>query len=527
MIQIPIKKNLLILTIFFVGILFSSCENTNTKNVQASKNTGSTVIAKVEDAAITQFMVERELRFGIDKKVDPNQLLTWKIYEHTLANSLRAKGYDKENAFLDAAKAFRHEALVEEVFQQEVSDKVRVTDEEIKNEIAKRNVKFAFRFFPLQNEKDGFGKRELWLKTSYDSLLKSNYISTNEIAALSQNWQSPLIDAYEIDAELLKELQNLLIGEPSQPINYQGQWVLFEVTDIRRKPIGDWELKEQCESAHKVVWNTKAMLSATNYVDSLMSPLEVRTHRAVFELLSEQLYPVLKEQTPVRSLAFLMKYDAFYQERLQSLTPQKNQILSSWKDGNLSINAFLEDWIPGLYPLRFESKLSFKTALSDAIALLIRDKKLLTLAANKSDIQSDSLLAELRLREDKWLFEQYKNRQLKQILADTLFLIEWYDAEIAKRGLNALPFTTLEEQAKNRLVQRLLAKKLQTEAVKLSHETAITKYPEAWSALTTKIQQQNAKHIDTDFKTAQLFKNYANRPAWPSIDPIWLQLPSQ
>lgn len=517
----------LILALFCTLFTLSACTNNESSlALKGPVSLQSSLVATVDGAPITAFMVERESRFGIDKKVNPSQILTWKIYEHTIASSQRAKGLTSNKQFLDASKAFLHEALVEEVFTQEVSQKVEVTDNEIKAEIAKRNVRFAFRFFPLEDEQDGLKKREIWLNHSYDSLISSVKISTNEVAALSQQWQSPLINAYDIDPDLLMHLQNLPIGEPSLPLLYQGKWMLFEVTDIRRTPVGDWDYNDQWESAKKVVWNTKAITQATSFVDSLMKPLQVRTHRAVFEKLATTLYPVLKAQTPVRSLAYLIQHDAYYREALQPLSVEQKQVLSSWDGGEITVFDFLTEWVPGLYPLRFDSQESFNAALSDAIALVVRDKKLLEKARLNPSIKNDSLLAEIRLREDKWLFQQYKNEQLASIIADPSSLKKWYENQTQKRGLQAKDFTELDEVARLRLAQRRLAIQLEEQALVLRNTTSIVHYEDQWKALENRLSKDAASVDNYPNKTVQIFKNYANRPAWPAIDTIWLQLPS-
>lgn len=513
------------LVLLFLIILAACSEQENSASISL-KSYNNSRIAVIGDSPITDFMIERELKFGIEKKVEPKQLFNWKIYEHTIAQSLRSQGFDQEAAFLDASKAFKHEAYVEEVFQINVTNKIVVTKEEIQTEVAKRNVKFAFRFIPVENEQDGVAKRNIWLNTSYDSLVKISYSKNQEIAALSQQWQSPLVEAYDIDASLLTQLQNLEIGVPSQPILYNGKWMLFEVTDIRRKPIGDWENDELRFSAEKVVWNKKAIDNASTFVDSLMKPLAVRTNASVLKQLSSILYPLFKTNTPIRSLAYLMQYDAFYKEQLSPLKIEQNQVLSSWKGGKLTVYDFLVEWVPGVYPLRFDSKESFDSALSDAIALLIRDKKLIKLASKNKSFLSDSLSAELRLKEDKWLFQQHKNKRLNQLLADSTNLAQWYDKQSEKRGLNAISFDQLNWEAKNKLAYRMLAEELKKEADSLAQHIEIIKFDEAWAQLERSLIKEAENERNTKFKTVQLFKNYANRPAWPAIDAIWLQLPS-
>ncbi|MDV7398681.1 hypothetical protein RZS08_45165, partial [Arthrospira platensis SPKY1] len=135
------------------------------------------------------------------------------------------------------------------MFKRDVLDAVEVSNEEIRAEVNRMFVKFAFRFIPLLDPSQAPMLLERWQSEGYEAALELVKTEQPEIATLSSQWQSPLVEAYDIDEALLEVLQDLPIGQPSSPILVDGQWVLFEVTDIRRTPIGDWEYAQKGETA--------------------------------------------------------------------------------------------------------------------------------------------------------------------------------------------------------------------------------------------------------------------------------------
>lgn len=480
-----------------------------------------TKIAQVDQAIITPFMLEREVFFGVNKANRAEQIFQWKLNEHLIASELRRRGYANRLDFKDAQKAFLKESLVEEHFHQTVSSKVVATDDEIREEIQKRYVKFAFRFLPFESKEQALKYREIWQEQGYEQTLQA-YSNQSELKFLSDRWQSPLIEAYDIEPRLLLLLQDLEINKPSTPISYQNQWVLFEVTDIRRQPIGDWDYNQEWESAKKVVWNRKAIQAAEMHVSSTMQPLDVRTDRKNLLALSEWLYPLFKEATPVRSIPYLLESEASPISNTANVYDTiKDEVLVRWRGGSLTVSEFLNLFVPGLYPIRAQNLESFTLQLSDAVALAVRDQVFLEKSPEK-ELLSDSLKAEIRLREDKWLFQTYKNEQLKELLSDTSAVQSYYFMASEKLNESLIPFDQLTQAQKTRLVRKITAEKLTTMADSLRQVYPPTIYSDVVDA---ELDRINKKLHTEGFKNVQIFKNYANRPAWPAIDPIWTLAP--
>lgn len=500
--------------IFFLGVfLILSCSKSRPE---------ITVIAQVDGAVITPFMLEREVFFGVNRENKPEQILQWKLNEHLIASELRRRGYEQRLDFKDAQKAFLKGSLVEEHFHQTVSSNVVATDQEIREEIQKRYVKFAFRFMPFESQEKALQYREIWKEEGYESSLKM-YATQAELTMLSNRWQSPLIEAYDIDSALLSLIQNLSINEPSQPVLYQKQWVVFEVTDIRRQPIGELDYEQEWESAKKVVWNRKAMQAAESYVSSTMQPLDVRTDRKSLKALSDWLFPLFKDASPVRSIEYLVqtKDTVISDEAISAYKKIKNEVLVRWKGGTLTIADFLHTFVPGLYPIRAHSKESFSAQLSDAVALVVRDLVFLE-KTPKKELLTDSLKAETHLREDKWLFQTYKNELQKQLVSDSSAVQKYYQRASQELNQTLIPLEQLNKAKKTQLLRKITAEKLlvMADSLRRVHPPSInTKIVDA------EVNRINEKLKSQGFKNVQIFKNYANQPAWPSIDPIWALVP--
>lgn len=483
------------------------------------------VVAEIQDIRIPPFILEREVLFGLNTPTAVQQVLDWKINEHLIALELRKQGRHQQADFIDAQQAFQHEARIEHHFEQNVNAHVEVSDEEIRTEIQKRFVTFAFRFIPLNSQEEALSIRTQWEQQGYDKALQS-LVQQHEITALSERWQSPLMEAYDIDAGLLEILQELEIQQPSQPVFYNGQWLLFEVTDIRRQPIGEWDYEDQWESAKKVVWNRKALQRAQEYVSTAMQPLQVRTDKKALNALNKLLYPLFKNQSSTRSVAYLIDTSpenlTFSRSDYEAIAPL---LLARWNGGTLSIADFIDRFIPGLYPIRANSQEQFLAALADAVALVVRDEVFFAKEETKAWQRSDSLQQEIRLREDKWLFQHYKNEKLAHAQTDTVSLVAYYEEQAERLGQSLIPFDQLPAEARTRLLRKKVQRDLWSLADSLKAIYAPSINQDQLQQLTQKLKPAlETKH----FKQVHIFKNYANRPAWPSVDPIWtLRQPSE
>ena len=124
------------------------------------------------------------------------------------------------------------------------------------------------------------------------------------------------------EPEILAVLQDLPIGEASAPVQFGGLWYLFEVNELTRQPVSPDEYADAASSIETVIYNRKALESATRFVATLMTPLNVSTKREGFYVLADVLWAWYAHVTPQRNLLHYIEREA--------IDPHIHACVGSW-----------------------------------------------------------------------------------------------------------------------------------------------------------------------------------------------------
>ena len=160
-------------------------------------------LARIGDSVITadEFRLNYEfghaaLRQGPEGR---RNLLHHMIAERILALEAEKAQLDTLPMVRNAVETMREEILVERVFDHFVLDQIQISDEEIRNEINRRAVRFAFRFLPAAGETDALGMRQAVLESGWESVLEDLRTRFSDVDAAAPEMTSPLTSASEID----------------------------------------------------------------------------------------------------------------------------------------------------------------------------------------------------------------------------------------------------------------------------------------------------------------------------------------
>ncbi len=371
------------------------------------------ILAEVGDEVITveEFRLNYEfghghLRAGEDPK---REYLNYMIYETLLAQEARAMQLDTLAAIEHARHTLREELLIERVFDEKVLAGIEVTQEEINEEINRSAVRFQFRFLPAASESDAERLHALIAEQGYEAALEQQMDRIPELGAMASELTSPYLGADEIDPELLDIIKGLELNTPSRPVEYQGGWYIFEVSDIRRRRIGPDEYEKRSATFHKVIYNRKALEKGGAFVASTMEPLNVRTKREGFDLLAEALWAWYRENTPVRNLYYYIEEEGLRTSYTTLLAENYEVLLVETERERWTVEDFLQRFTPARYTLRARAFDAFKARLADVIALVVRDEVLLEMAREERLGDHPGYRRTLRLWENKWLFQEYKS----------------------------------------------------------------------------------------------------------------------
>ena len=468
------------LTRFFIGfiMLIISCQKTVNEPID--------YIAKVGDSYILTDELIRSFEFSmLDKRTMTNPLedhLEFMIAEQLLAIQAYSLNLDTLSYIQNAVKSITEERIIEEVFNIEVLDQIQISEDEIEAELEKSAVQFQLQYLPLTGKQEAERLKqdaEIQGLGNVIAEYRNEMMGNNGIGA---DYVSSYLDYTSIDPELLNQIQEFPVGTVQGPIEYNGQWILIEVVDIKRSPIAPEDFDSKSESIRKVLYNRKAMERAEQFVTGVMEPKQLSTRREPFNVLNKAFFEWYGDEIPSYDLLNGVKNGtmAYHKEIRQILSYE----LIKTVDDSWTVQQFLEEFTPARYPLRDDNFTEFTNQFADVIALVYRDHILLNLAqknnlANKSEVERD-----IKLWEQKWLYQHLRN---------TIY-----------KTSNDLESVTIE-QRKNTLWESI-------DSLKLVHKVTINDQ---------RLDEISASLDLTNTTQIQLFKQNSNRMAFPMLDPNW------
>lgn len=502
-----------LLLFIFLALSFSFC----TKEKQGASDN---ILAKVGDTEITVREFELNYEFGFaDQKMGENpqkEYLDRMIAELLLAQEGYSLKLDTALSIQHGVNTIRSERMIEEVFNVKVLENIEVSEEEINSEINRSAVSFQLKFLPAQSEPHAqYLKQEVEIKGYSQVLFEfSNEMMQEEID--ERDFQTPFLKAEEIDPMLLTEITDLEVNQISEPVFFNQQWFLFMVSNIKQQPLAPEDYDAKRETFRKVVYNRKAMKGAEQFVETLMTPLNVRTKRETFLPLANAFQEWLREENPAGNLK--QKVESGNKEYHRKIESLFKETLVEFDGEVWTVKDFLGKFNPGLYQLRPNDQRDFRTQFSDAIALAVRDDQLLRIAQKENLSQRPGVLREIKAWENKWVFQSMRNRFLSNLEFNDQVVAEYFESnkkDYAFTGTSEISYSQLSETLKNKVRKEFLNAKLMAFADELKSEYPVTIYEKKLAQLDLSSSKKNP------LQQVQLFKQNSNRMAFPIVDPNW------
>jgi hypothetical protein len=474
-------------------------------------------VARVGDDVITaeEFRLNYEFGFPQYKTGDDpkRNYLEKMIAEKLIAAEARKLKLDTLSSIRNAVATVKRERLIEEVFNVKVMDEIRISDEELKAEINKSAVSFQFRFLPALSKEQAQKLKNTAESESYEQALSMISNDLGQAPADPNDLLSSYVKAEDIDPELLAIIQDLPLQEYSEPVPYQGGWYVFQVTNLRRTPLSDYDYETKSVSYRKVLYNRKAMEGATGFISGLMEPMDLRTKRQVFNKLNPAFYDWYKDKTLSGDIytQVMQGDEAWHLLIRQNL----DEVLVETAHGNWTVRRWLQHFDPGLYQLRPDSFEYFSRQFANVVALVVRDYYLLDMALDEDMDEKKAIQREVRQWEDKWLFQELRARTLDQVEFTNASVQAFLNQNPERFGYESGQLISLEELPELQL-KRIRKDFLNHQVMKKAEEVRTRIPVEINTAVLDTIQVSKEQRIPV-----QLFKQNSNRMAFPVVDPNW------
>ncbi|MGB0347263.1 MAG: hypothetical protein ACPGGA_07245 [Balneolaceae bacterium] len=499
----------------FIALLFITCTSNNSVTEFDDQ-----VLATVGEEVITseEFILNYEFGFNQNKTGEDQirDYLYLMIDELIIAQNGYELKIDTTQHIKDAISSMMEERVIEEVFNQEVLNKIEVSEEEIRQEINKAAVSFQLKFMPSMSESHAsFLKQEIDQK-GYDEVL-TEY--SNEMMAERPNagdFTTPFMTSDQINPQLMDIVSDLELQTISEPVLYNNQWMLVMVENIRRTPIAPEDYDQQRETYRKVVYNRKALQGAEVFIAQMMEPLDVSTKRAPFQVLSNAFFEWFDIETPTGDL--VKKVENGTETYHQEIEDIFDETLVTWASQEWSVRDFLSHFSPGRYQLRTYEAADFKVVFADVIALVVRDYQLLELASTNQYSESHEVLRDVQLWEQKWVFQETRKAFFDDLEFNDSVVQEFYLGNPSLFHFNAngvIDFVKLSDSMKRQVRSKYLTYHLKEHANTLRESFPVSINEKLLAELEVQLKT-NASSIQT-----QLLKQNSNRMAFPVVDPNW------
>ncbi len=512
------QTTLLLIVMIFVATIF---------NFNCGKKTepDQVVLAKVGDYVITADEFRYSYEFGLPHlKQGPNpkqSYLNYMIKEKLLALAGYQAGWDKSERVQQLENELTGELLVEQLFKNEVDDKIAVTTEEIKDAIIKSSVRWKLRYWVEPSLDYAGSVRAAMKKKGYgevvDEILKNN----PEIRMNMKDFETGYLTWLDVPPELLNAIKYLPVGEVSDPVEMNGAFFIFQLMDIRREPLSEYDIQNKTSSYKKILKAKKESKKAAEYVTNFMTPKNVVTKGDAFRGLSNALIEWHKTGK-VDSVNFEQAVQSADDENsaLFKLKKERNKTLVTFSGGKWSIQDFLDRFNEKAIKFEPSNENSYRNQVNQQIALKIRNHFFIQEARERDLQKATAVKKELIMWRDKWVYEEARNRFTQHLTIDDEVAKQYFSKYKDKYKTSRDEEPTFNQHAtrvrRDALRQRALALLAQkVDSLKTYYPVSVN---EAILDTISVTDFRQSKGINM-----QVFKRSSGRLARPIVDPSWIQ----
>ena len=493
--------------------------------IQCSNQNGTkeTIVAQVGNKSITVSQFRSNYEFGLPHlKTGPDRKLTYLNYmilEEVLSQEGFKRGLDKNKRVQKLEQELMEELLVEELFQTEINNKITITNDQIRKAITKSKVRWKLRYWV---EPDLFyanrvaaAMREQGYSQVLEDILKRN----KEIDFKPKDFETPYMTWLDVPENVLEAIKNVEIGDISDPTEIDGKYFIFQVTDVQREALSEYDYQNDNEKYRQILFYRELKKQAAIYVAGYMKNKNVVTKGPSFSILAAALaeWKKMPEETRVPFVEAIKGSDS-KESHLSKLYESLDQTLVTFKDGQWSLKDFLEKFDDKSVKALPDEKDTFMGQLNEQIGLSVRDYFLVGEAEKKKLQNSKAVKKQLALWRNKWVYEESRRLFSKDIHIDEKSAESYFNQYKEKykiRWDDKPEFSEYKNQAtRDAFIQK--ARNLLTNKVdSLKSFVPVQIYTAVLDTIPV-IESEKSR-----WQSLQAFKRSSHRLAVPIVDPAW------
>ncbi len=345
--------------LLFLFFLIFLCCSPEEKAPMVAK-VGKTPI--VVDEFIDRYEFTPQLQQTTDKERNKRLFTMSLLGEKVLVEQGYRNGLHKTEKFKSYAGQMEKEAIIEKLFEDEITSKIEVTQEELKQAFIKSKRTLELEVLNFEKKEQAFRAQELIaagnsLAQVRQILGTQDFISTDSVLTLSLKWGEahPLIE----DAAY-----GLRLNEVSGPIEVQNKYFILKLINVKQdKFLTETDFYQQIPSLQKMIRSRKSSEMFDDFLFSIMKDKRLQVSHEVFNFVAgelEKIYHVGENDTNLADTA--PKDETFF--RSGTLGDHLNDTFARFDDGSTwTIRDFIIKMTLGPFPLNYQSKDKFRKSL--------------------------------------------------------------------------------------------------------------------------------------------------------------------
>jgi hypothetical protein len=343
---------------------------------QTQKDNKNEIIAGIDDKKITlkefRSFYELDPNFGIDSTglSALEDELYYYIYQILALRKANKNGLAADIFFVRASNWEQRQAILRELFRQDVQNQVQVSEGELRNAYENENLSVHVRhiFSKSQEETKNYVQR-LKSGESFDTIARETFKdSTLAASGGDLGW----IKLGDLDDNFAEGIKNLKGNEISDIVKTKWGFHIIQVLDYKKQLIvNESDFERRKPALMKKIQRQKSLAISNNYVRSIMLDLNPQPDPKIFRILWRTIVPLQEQERALLSKKYTISNKAIQECRSQYRS-SLNAPFILYKNGKITLSEFLEK----MESIPVSHRPNFKSArdLSDQIAVWIRDE---------------------------------------------------------------------------------------------------------------------------------------------------------
>lgn len=508
-----VLKSLLIVIVFFIF-----CIGCDKKEIAPE----SGIVARVGNHDITAREFQLNYEFGFahlkespDKKAS---YLKYMINETLLSIEGYRLGLDKTDLVQNLEQSLLEELLVEELVKKEVEVTVQISPEEVKQAVMKSKIRWKLRYWAEPNLDIAENVYQLMQEQGYTNVVQKIITNNHEIPYQLKDFETDYLTWMDVPAELLEAIKNLQIGEISKPVELNKAYYLFQITDIRRGGISDFDYQNTYKRYEQILFYSQLQEKTISYTAAFMTQKNIVTKGKEFQILWNALSEWKQQNNNSVTFSSAIDNAGKTEPALWELKRKMENSLINFEGGQFSLKEIINRFDPASITAEYSAKQQLRKQLQRQIALIVRNYLFAKEAIAQGLHKSFAVENQLQAWRNKWVYEESRRYYTKSITIDDLGVQEYFrnNKSRYKTGNGMEPvFTNIANQAKQHAyfeqAHLLLKKKIQM----LEKVNTVKIYQAVLDTV-----------VVTDFKKSRwaslfVFKGNTDRMAVPIVDSAW------